>query len=524
MKQNQTSIRQLPFWPWIKQRWPMILMLGILVGVVYLNTLDNEFVSDDIAAIQLNPRLDNIHQLIGSPIAAVSGLSRFVIFKLFGAWPLPFRLTNIIFHLANVVLIYFVIELLLNHKVALITATLFAVHPIQTESVTWISGGFSTYSSFFVLISLIFFIKSTNQKFRAKQYCLSLLAFFIGMGFWEKNMGYPAILVGYLFAYQRLKKHWSKILPFFGISLIWIIIYVSMIPQRIGSLSVQYSNQVEMANPLVQIPVALSSYVELIAFPKDLTLYHSDLNMTKQKFAVRVAITLSLIALFVYGLFKNRQLSLWLGFFVVALSPTLTPFGISSVVAERYVYLGTLGIYVLIALGLDKVLDRINNAEGRQLAIFGWGILVVLLMGRSIIRNQDWQNQDTLWLAAGKTSPNSAQNNNNLGDYYGRYGNTEMAIYHFKRAIELNPQYADAHHNLANTYVALGEFELALENYQKAAQLNPNLWQSYQQMAAVYYHLGNTEKALENINQALTIYPENQVLTEQKAIILDQDE
>jgi len=246
------------------------------------------------------------------------------------------------------------------------------------------------------------------------------------------------------------------------------------------------------------------------------------MEIGQSEFIIRAILTAVFLALFIFGLIKKRQLALWIGLFIVALSPTLTPFGVSSVVAERYVYFGAIGIYALIAIILDKLFNKIKNPELQQLAIFGWGVLIVLLMGRSIIRNQDWQNQDTLWISAGKTSPNSPQNNNNLGDYYGRYGNMEMAIYHFKRAIELNPQYADAHHNLGNAYAILGEFDLALENYQQAAKFNPTLWQSYQQMSAVYYHLGNQEKALENINQALTIFPNNQTLAEQKDIIQNQ--
>ena len=93
---------------------------------------------------------------------------------------------------------------------------------------------------------------------------------------------------------------------------------------------------------------------------------------------------------------------------------------------------------------------------------------------RTITRNADWKNQDTLWLATAKTSPSSPQNHNNLGDYYGRQGDLEKAAEEFKTAIKLKPNYGDAYHNLANIYHQMGEDDLAIENYRKALSFNPN--------------------------------------------------
>ncbi len=73
------------------------------------------------------------------------------------------------------------------------------------------------------------------------------------------------------------------------------------------------------------------------------------------------------------------------------------------------------------------------------------------------MRNFDWKNQDTLWLATAKTSPSSHQNHNNLGDLYARRGEYEKAVEEFKKAIELKPDYGDAYHNLANVYHQIGK-------------------------------------------------------------------
>ena len=133
-------------------------------------------------------------------------------------------------------------------------------------------------------------------------------------------------------------------------------------------------------------------------------------------------------------------------------------------------------------------------------------------MTRTIVRNNDWKNQDNLWLAAERTSPNSQQNNNNLGDLYARRGDLVKAVYYFQKAVEINPRYADAYHNLGNVNRNMGKTEEAIKSYEKALEINPNIWQSYQNIGAIYYKAQNREKALEYFEKALVLVPDNEGL------------
>ncbi|MFH1388643.1 MAG: tetratricopeptide repeat protein, partial [Patescibacteria group bacterium] len=192
--------------------------------------------------------------------------------------------------------------------------------------------------------------------------------------------------------------------------------------------------------------------------------------------------------------------------FVISLAVTLTPFRISWIVAERYVYLGSIGVIVIFSMFVNWVLGR-YKLQGLY-----WSLLILIVFPlsiRTIIRNADWKSHDTLWLATAKYSPNSPQNHNNLGDYYGRMGDQETAIIEFKKAIELKPNYADAYHNLANTYQQLERFDEAVENYQKAIEFNPGLWQSYQNLGVIYYHQKNFDEALKYFKESLKINPNN---------------
>jgi len=191
---------------------------------------------------------------------------------------------------------------------------------------------------------------------------------------------------------------------------------------------------------------------------------------------------------------------------VVSLAPVLTPFGVSWWLAERYVYLGTIGIFAVVAMGLEKL---ISHKKLRLLGITMLGLIIISLSARTIVRNRDWKSQDTLWLASAKTSPSSPQNHNNLGDLYSRHGDFEKAVDEFKKATELKPNYADAYHNLANTYQQMGKSDEALENYQEAIKINPNLWQSYQNSARIYFDRQQYSMVEAALKEALKINPQN---------------
>ncbi|MFH1561631.1 MAG: tetratricopeptide repeat protein, partial [Patescibacteria group bacterium] len=215
---------------------------------------------------------------------------------------------------------------------------------------------------------------------------------------------------------------------------------------------------------------------------------------------------------------KNREMFFWLSVFIISLLPTLTPLGISWIVAERYVYLGSIGVFVAVAIVIDR-LNRIKNIRNLPLILF-FAIIVPLLTIRTIVRNRDWKNQDNLWLAAAKTSPSSSQNHNNLGDLYGRREEFDKAIEEFKIAIELLPNYADAYHNLANIYWQTKQLDLAVESYQKAVEINPRLWQSYQNLAAIAYQQKDLPLTEKYLKQAVEANPSNPSLHYNLALVL----
>jgi tetratricopeptide (TPR) repeat protein len=235
------------------------------------------------------------------------------------------------------------------------------------------------------------------------------------------------------------------------------------------------------------------------------------------QFALMIVLFLSYISLIIYYWFKDRRKSFWLAWFLVVLSPTLTPLGVSWIVAERYGYLAVLGVFVFVSSWILKLFKK------KETQIWGYFLIIVIVIGlitRTVIRNRDWLDQDALWIASERCSPNSPQNNNNLGDLYGRRKQWDKAIYHFSRAIEIKPNYADAFHNLGNTFVAVKDYDRALAAYNKTLEINPKIWQTYQQIFILFYNNKDFDKANEVLEKAFDNGVENSKLYALKAVLL----
>jgi len=494
-----------------------LAFLALLVFAAYVNSFNNGFVSDDIAGFAKNPNLGKVSSIFAGPAHfSFPNLFQFIAYHIGGLHPFTFRIINILSHLGCVFVIYILFSLSMNERIAVITASLFAVHPILTESVSWISGGLYSIYAFFFLLSFLFYLFSESNR---KYFYYSLLFFVFSLFSSEKALALFLVFALYELSFGSLKYNWRKVLPYFSISFFLLILYVTKVGYRVSAVEAQtyQTDGNKFYNPLVQIPVAIGTYLKLIFWPDKLSLYQTEMTFSQGQYLLLLITTLTFFGVIIWSYFKNKTTFFWLVFFVITLLPTLTPFKISWIVAERYVYLGTLGILICLAMLLDRFMKL--NKNSKMVGYFLLAIIISSLSGRTILRNQDWKSEDTLWLATAKVAPSGQQIHNNLGDVYARQGNLPKAVEEFKKAIEINPKYADAYHNLANTYQQMGQIDAAIENYEKAISINPQLWQSYQNLGAIYFSKGDYKTAFEKIRKALEINPRDENLQNSLKII-----
>lgn len=484
----------------IRKNWPIFIIFVFLIGISYINSLNNAFVSDDLSIYQIK-NIGKPEFIFSTPFHFIGNLFYSFAYKVGGYNPIFYRLSNIIYHLGAVVAVYVLLSMLVNDLFAFIVASLFAVHPILIESFIWISGFQYVQYGFFCLWSLITYILFQQRK-KIFYLFFSIVLFILALLSSEKAIVFPFVFIIYEIAYGNLKKNWKYIFIFFLIILFPTIFYISHIPSRIEGLIKTSYQQISFSNPLFQIPIAISSYLQLIFWPDKLTLYHSEMAFTYVEFCIRFVVFLGFFMFIIYGFEKNKPIFFWLCFFIITLIPTLTPFGISWIVAERYVYLGSVGIFYIIGILLMKM---IKNKKTETIGYLVFTVIIISLITRTIIRNLDWKNEDSLWIATGNTSPSDPKTHNNLGDVYGRQGNLTKSAEEFKIAIKLNPNYADAYHNLGNVYFRMKKVPEAMESYQTAIKYNPQLWQSYQNLGLIYFNQKQYDLAEKSIQKAISI-------------------
>lgn len=483
-----------------KYKWYLLGLIAVCF-LAFGNSFNNEFLSDDIAGISLNEEIGKTKNIFSS-ITVVQNFLFYLITNIFGKSFFWFRIiNNFIPHIAVVLGVFVLAYLLFDEKVALFASLLTAVHPILVEAAVWIAAGVYARYSAFLIWGLIFYILSIKKD---NYIYTSLGLFALGLFSTEKALVYIGLLFLLFFCFGIYNSNWKRtVIIFGGTTIVFGIIYLSLLWPRAEQMQTDYyEDPLIKTNLFNDISLAIGNYLRLFVWPDKLTLYHSDLAYGKFDLMIK----LILLGIYVLGLLwsfiKNRKIFFTLFWLVVCISPTLLPIKIAWLVAERYVYLGAIGLIMLMAMGLAKFTEKRKN-EG-----FGYLIFALVFCGglmRTIVRNNDWQNQDNLWLSAATTSPSSAQNYNNLGDLYGRRGEFPKAIEAFSQAIVLKPDFADAYHNLGNIYQQIGDSNLAAEYYYKAYQIDQRLWQSAQNLAYLFYLNKNYEEALSWVDRAIEI-------------------
>ncbi|QQG40427.1 MAG: tetratricopeptide repeat protein [Candidatus Levyibacteriota bacterium] len=485
----------------IMNRWYLLLLLG-LVFISYVNALGNSFVSDDRGLV-INMPIWDTSTILSNPYPPMRQFLYLVAYKIGGLNPALFRSFNIIFHAGTVMLIYTILCVMQKPKVGILAAALFAVHPILVESITWITAGAHAQYSFFFLLALLFYILPRKNTLN---YAVSIGFYILALLSSEKAVVLALAFPLFEFSFGSLIRSWKRIIPYFILSGFWVLLYLRLFTLRIEFFEGPQLIDSTFVNPLLQIPIAITSYLQLIFWPNNLTIYHTELSFTLFEYIVRVIFFIIFLGVAAYCFRRNRLIFFWLTFFLVTLLPTINPFVHAWIVAERYIYLGTIGIVVTVAVIFARLGE---NLKYKKTIYIVFSFIIFSLAIRTIVRNIDWQNEDNLWLATKETSPSSAQNHNNLGDYYGRHGDLENSVKEFKRAIELKPNYADAYHNLGNAYRDMGRFEDAIKQYEKALSFNPGLWQSYHNIAAIYYSQKSFDRAIDYLQKGITINPQN---------------
>ncbi len=486
-----------------------ILILTILSALVYANSLWAGFVTgDDYNGYVENLNIRNFSTALST--LDIKSIYYATMFNLFKLNPFPLHLFSVITHVLVVILVYLVLSMLFGTRASILGTILFSVHPVNTESVTWISGSVYLFLAVFFYLSLIFFLL---YKFSLRRiyFVVSVIIFSLALTFirspWTLIFPLMIAIIEFFFleVSWNLKKVWKYIfyvLP----SMIYAFTYLKEIAlQRV--LSVQISGVGGGSSDVSyfsKITYTIFMMLKLYIFPKDLTIYHDGELFWPGALVTMAVVSVVFIVLIIFFFRKNRKIFGLLLLLPTSLLITFSPITVAWFIAERYLYIGAAFFCTLVAFFLVYLEDRYKVSQVITLITL---FIVIAYSTRTVFRNSDWQNSLSLWLATSRVSVNSARVYNNLGDAYGTAGNPEMSLLSFKKAIEIDPNYADALHNLGNTYFQNKEYDLAFPLLEKSVLINPGLYQSYYKMGVISYYRKDSEKAKDYFAKTLELNP-----------------
>lgn len=500
-----------------------IIILAGLCLVLYFNSLWNTFVFDDLHGILNNLYIKDLRYaplLFEGHYTSIpeipKGMFRPLLLLSFafnylfsGQNPLGFHLINTLIHFLNGAVLYSLLRLLKNSLpfgLTLFICALFISHPINSETVTYISCRSDLLVTFLILSAFFCYIKGRHY--------LSGLIYILALLTKETAMIFPFLI----FAYQLIcppkeensQKKKAGILYglLFITALYWIYrglifniniqdIVLSPAKSQIRSFS---------SNAYLQAVISLF-YLRLFIWPHPLSLHHI-FPQYKSLIEPTVIFSLTAIAaaliLAVVSRKKRPLISLGLFWYFICLLPKF--YGVLNFPAmEHHFYLPSIGIYYTLAIILEIPYLRL----GRKFRIIGLGIICIFTL-LVWLRNCEWKNNLTIYACAVRDDPKSAVAHSNLGIEYAQIGLEDAAETQYTKALLLSDS-ADVHincrMNLALIYAKAKKFKKALEEANKALEINPNYPTIYQTYGAIYFEMGQKEKAEEIWKRGLSLNP-----------------
>jgi protein O-mannosyl-transferase len=503
-----------------KRRYEIALALCLVLIVTFIAfypSLSNGFTNwDDEAMVTDNWMIKNlsgetvirffttIHQNLYQPIVLLSFSIEYYFFKLD---PRPYHTTNLILHLLNCALVFWLILLLSgNAHVACLTALLFGVHPLRVQSVAWVVERKDLLFSFFFLLSFISYIYY-REKAGMKYYGLSLGLFLLSL--LSKVMGamLPLALLLYDALYQKKldRAAFLEKIPYFLLSLAIVLV---TIPQQ--------ANKSLM--PCILHNIIVAAYIVFLYIAKILALvglsfFYQYPASLKAHIPPLLSIFPFLVLALLWALYAARRYSRTVTFggffFLITIFPVIQIIPIIGyeIIAERFTYIPSIGVLYI----LSEAFFRLYERQGRALRILLTIVLVVIIGLSSVITWQRcaiWKDSLTFWNDTLKRNPDTAVAHNNRGTYYFDKKEYQKALQDYNEALRISPHYAAAYHNRGALYFEIKDDARALADFNEALMLKPSC-PAYSNRGFLFTLTGNHDRALDDYRHALELDPFN---------------
>ncbi|MGD9014812.1 MAG: tetratricopeptide repeat protein [Candidatus Omnitrophota bacterium] len=492
-----------------------IILISILGLAVYANSLNGKFVWDDQYLVEENTDIrswSNIPKLLTQDIAAGAGeqfdfyrpFQTFTYMIDYSIWKLDVRgyhLSNILFHILAALSIFWLVNLLFDDRsLSLLSSIFFVVHPVHTEAVSYISGRSDPLSVLFLLLCLVFYIKYLNLGSGA-WLIFAILSYILAVLSRENALILPLLLLLYHYSFRKK----LKILPL--LSIIAITLFYSILRFTIlRALLPQIDTPYTLAQRIPGFFVAIATYLRLLVMPVNLHMEYVGrlFNLLEPKVLMGILILFFLL-IYMLRVRNTRRLEFFcISWFLLTLLPVSNLYPINAYMAEHWLYLPSIGFFILLAKGLSYFYRT------RQWRIYILAILIGIVVFYSLLtftQNYFWREPLILYERTLKYAPDSVRAHYNLGVMYEAINREQEAIKLYKKAIAINPDYTKAYNNLGAIYNTMGKREEAIELYKKAIEINPDYAKAKINLGNLYNTLGRREEAIALLKKAIEINP-----------------
>ena len=488
----------------------------------FLTYDDAKYVTENLH-IQSGFTRDSFVWAFTEPYAAnwhpVTWLSHMLDFELYGLDPSGHHLTSLLFHIANTLLLFGV---LLKMTGALwrsaMVAALFALHPINVQSVAWVAERKNVLSTFFWFLTMWAYASYAKAP-RIGVYLLVVL--FLALGLMAKPMlvtlPFALILLDFWplkrwgwedTRSQEIKKLILEKIPLF-ILVVGASITTYIVQQNVDA--VQSTNFFSLYSRTSNALVSYLEYLEKMIWPQELAVFYPHPGDSLPIWeALICGLVLVGITTWVVRSFRQKPyLAVGWFWYLGTLVPVI---GIVQVgeqaMADRYMYVPLVGIFIAIVWGVSEWIKK-----GQQKFLFVVaGVCIVLLM--IITRGQVslWKNGITLFehaaVVAEKNHRISSTLHSLLGDAYHHKGKLTLAVSEFKRSLNINPGNLSSLSAIAVVLEEQGNLKKAEIFYRKAMERGSKSHLDYYNLANTLYKLGNLEEAALYYRKAIVMNPD----------------
>lgn len=525
-------------------RTPIVLaVIAVAATLAYAGSFAGEWISDDVTLIAENPIVrslgwDNLRTIATSRSDGVNYiplnfLSLAVDYALWGYWPPGFHLSNLVLHVATAFAIYFfLLHLPEPPGLAAAASLLWALHPVQVESVAWISERKNLLSTLFFVLAFDAYLRY-SAALRARTYVLVVLLYLAALLSKVNTIVLPAMTLVYEIAVQRRLRirDLGAALPLFACG--GLIAWANLAGNT--SHGATYHGGSLIAT-LQTSSTTIPWYLANVVAPFDLSTYYPvplRASWLAPPVAASVGLVVVLVALTGWLAWRGQRDAFWLAWFGITLSPMLNLVPFPALMNDRYLYLPLLGILVpLLRLG-HTALERLGRTRAEPAII---GVLALSCVGLTVVRVPVFRNELTLWADFGlrvpyitsdhpwgppprreekrllaealQQHPERAALHNNIGGFAFEEGRYADALPSLERAAALAPDDPTIALNLGRTYLAVNRVDDAVRTLERAIQLEPSAFYPQLNLARGYMRQGDLRHARERLERAKTIKTE----------------